>query len=216
MKPILFNTEMVQAILEGRKTQTRRVVKGEASKWLNDGFLPSYVADPENTYFHQYGKPGELLWVRETFRKYFYVDKNGYTHFDRELVEFAADNPPMINEVDGDGFHVQNKDGTEKFIPWKPSIHMPREACRLFLKVKNVRIERLQDCSEEDAISEGLTRLGQGEAYRDWFYSENTYFTDSATLAFQKLWQKINGEKSWELNPWVWVIEFERTEKPEQ
>lgn len=195
-KPILFSTPMVQAILNGTKVQTRRVVKPQPETSFT--WSRHKECESEVDYLCPYGEVGDVLWVRETFVKYPVVGKNGQ---DFEF-EYKADGTPI------------------KFR-WKPAIHMLKQACRLFLKIKDIRVERLQDISEEDAISEGVlkdvklpvenfqTRL----LYRD--YKGDTSGCADARSSFMTLWKSINGEQSWNENPWVWVIEFERIEKPE-
>lgn len=187
-KPILFSTEMVQAILAGRKTQTRRT---KGLKVVNNNpdshLFNSFSIDNENANFKKLEgmwqgvdvpyKTGDVLWVRESFAK----------------VEFK-DQPTL---------YLYKANPEHQSMKWKPSIHMPKEACRLFLKVTNVRTERLQDITEMDAIFEGCM---QYEKDTDWM---------TALYGFELLWKKINGESSWKSNPWVWVIEFERIEKPE-
>lgn len=207
--PILFSTPMVKAILDRTKKQTRRVIKHQPSETgvsaFNDGEHPQMKCP--------YGKVGDVIWVRETWRKYYNVDENGNTDFDKEIIEYAADNPPMIPEMDGDGFQVFNKDGSEKFISWKPSLFMPKEACRIFLKVKSVRVERLQDIKEQDVKKEGA---GQ-EVRQMWLFGHLQSGRDEIyRRSFQRLWESINGPESWEANPWVWVIEFERVELTEE
>ncbi|HJV19304.1 MAG TPA: hypothetical protein VJ499_04910 [Flavisolibacter sp.] len=214
--PILFSTPIVEAILVGRKTQTRRIVKPQPTKqeaveiFCKEG--PGSVSASDLTQadieidelFEKcpYGKVGDVIWVRETWRKYYNVDENGNTDFDKEIIEYAADNPPMIPEMDGDGFQVFNKDGSEKFISWKPSLFMPKEACRIFLKITNVRVERLQDISDKDAIAEGVrSRLPDNGIAKQQFFD---------------VWTIINGYENLMLNPWVWVIEFERVELTEE
>lgn len=198
-KPILFSTPMVQAILNGTKIQTRRVVKASAKtkkEWFPNFNECNSIEIVKNgvQFIHPKGGPytfvecpfgqvGDVLWVRETFVKYPVVGKNGE---DFEF-EYKADGTPI------------------KFR-WKPAIHMPKEACRLFLKIKDIRVERLQDISEEDAICEGAQKarfIGHG------------VIGGSIKEGFYELWTKINGYESLQKNPWVWVIEFERIEKPE-
>lgn len=195
MKPILFSTEMVQAILEGRKTQTRRFAyseeeRQEAIDW--DGVLPG-----------QKYQPGDILWVRETF-----ID-----------VGEKAD-----QYFGGVRFHYKANEDFVGCWPWKPSIFMPREAARIFLEVTDVRAERLQDISEEDAIAEGIKMVGEnpefgGASYSGkWYdnYGKTGYTFLKPIESFQTLWQKINGKiHPWESNPWVWVYTFKRIEKPE-
>jgi len=192
-RPILFNTEMVQAILEGRKIQTRRIVKGEALDWLDSaGFTPKFVSDPGN--FHsRYGYKGDILWVRETWvweGDTKYTDVNPLGNF-----YYKAD--------------FKGNDGPSK---WKPSIHMPKEACRLRLKITDVRIERLNDISLDAAVKEGILidfyEMFQECRYRDYM-DINSNWRDPIS-SFKSLWESINGKDSWKVNPWVWVIKFEK------
>jgi hypothetical protein len=197
--PILFSTPMVQAILEGRKTQTRRVVK-QSSGWdpiwkVSHEGNGSYCMRTGTQYsipFFKcpYGQPGDVIWVRETWRKM----QCGY--------DYKADFPDRIN------------------FKWKPSIHMPKDACRLFLRIKNVRVERLKEISEQDAISEGIKGRINGainafsKPFETFYDYENEAFPTFGKVlpkdSFKSLWKSINGEQSWIDNPWVWVIEFER------
>jgi len=180
MKPILFSTPMVQAILEGRKTMTRRVVKGMALGWLEDGFTPAFVSDSGNHGLCKYGKPGDVLWVRESMYQQW---ENG-VYYSADHTEWEA----------ADDYHYRN--GTCSV----PSIHMPKAACRLYLQITNVRAEKLQDISWDDAVAEGCP------GYRPT--------QDEPTHQFQRLWQSINGPESWKANPWVWVVEFKQIDKP--
>lgn len=180
--PILFSTPMVQAILEGRKTQTRRVVK--MKKQITDPAFGYTAFTPKNhisvrgihangqygeSFFKcPYGQPGDLLYVRETFTPY---------RTDKYL--YKADEILLINGA------------------WKPSIHMPKAAARIWLEVEEVKVEWLQDISEEDAKEEGVTP----DLATD--HPKGVYYT-----AFSDLWTKINGNGSWISNPWVWVIKF--------
>jgi len=202
--PILFSTPMVQAILERRKIQTRRVVK-QSSGWDNVWKVShegngSYCMRTGTQYsipFFKcpYGQPGDVLWVRETWC---YIGDTA-----------SADN-------DKNRFHYLASKGKNNFT-WKPSIHMPKEACRLFLRVKSVRVERLQDISEQDAISEGIQQSTIGFKNYDKNYPVAEFIGGgtSATRSFKSLWQSINGAESWDANPWVWVVEFERITKEE-
>ena len=209
-KPILFSTDMVQAILNGTKTQTRRVIKG-----IEDCYFQSLVFEktgrltfvkngnynPTNEEVIEiqpkYSK-GDILWVRETFH---YVET-----LDGEFIKFG---------------YKADKDwqGTV----WKPSIFMPKAACRIFLKITDVRIERLQDITEEAAKAEGVKFEPFLEQYNCYLCDNKGHkaatnicedgFYDNAFESFRSLWYTINGEDSWHNNPWVWVIEFERMEK---
>ena len=166
MKPILFNTEMVRAIIEGRKTVTRRVIK----LWHR---MPPY-------------RVGDTLYIRETWREY-----NG-KYF------FKANEPREY-----DDYKTNPK--------WKPSIHMPKEAARIFLKVTDVRVERLQDIDGQGIAREGVDN-GKSNP------SMGVRWENMQRLAFEELWNSTIKKKDfdiygWDANPWVWVIEFERIEK---
>ena len=220
-KPILFSTEMVQAILAGRKTQTRRVIKADFPEnstfigcretlgksgvgfyWCDgttgpmQGFFPGLFEDLYPKY-----QPGDILWVRETF---------------------IESKTPDIPNNRGWSFSYK-ADGGYGIINWKPSLFMPKEAARIFLKVTDVRVERLQDISEEDAIAEGVSIVydyGSFVTYKNYLFKDKKTYNKQDTRcpkeSFQSLWQSINGKKHpWESNPWVWVYEFERIEKPE-
>ncbi len=163
---------MVRAILEGRKTQTRRIVKSRYKDRFGWGTAqPLILGDEEcfnSRYKCPYGKPGDRLWVRETWCP----DVEPYTF------RYKAD-------------------GDEPLERWRPSIHIPRWASRITLEVVSVRVERLQNISEDDALAEGITLVERGTSPVD---------------QFNKLWESINGPGSWEANPWVWVVEFKRIE----
>ena len=218
-KPILFNTEMVKAILEGRKTQTRRLIRpqpeGQLSyifggshpgKWTYMSRSVAKAWDVDESVIHEeegkFWTPpchgDDVLYVRETWCRLFYVDPDGYTHYDQEMYYYAADGIPDICLCDGDG-RVEE----DQRIRWKPSIHMPRNAARIFLKVKQVRVERLKDITEEDAAAEGCQAHSIFETARDYFAA---------------LWNTTQGvagknvPENWAQNPWVWVIDFERVE----
>jgi len=187
VKPILFSTPMVQAILDGRKTQTRRVIKDkDITNWFDidvDGKPIAYI-DQETgdsyppTHRAKY-QPGDILWVRETWAKRIHSDNRYYYKADNNL-------GAIFNREDD---------------KWRPSIFMPREAARIFLRVKNVRVERVQDIGEEDALAEGVEWLNFA----------------TAKEAFTALWDGINGKRvyGWDTNPWVWVVEFEHMSKGE-
>lgn len=184
-RPILFQTPMVRAILAGTKTQTRRAVKGIALDWLAPGmFSPEFVANPENG-LCPYGVPGDRLWVREAFASYGGTE----THY-----HYRADT------------NVPNPNGG-----WKPSIHMPRAASRILLEVTAVRVERLQEISDEDAAAEGCPcyvcgRTMDGRSEDDC----HCFHRHADAKDYRDLWDSINGDGSWEANPWVWVVEFRR------
>ena len=188
-RPILFSAPMVRAILDGRKTQTRRIVNKKHLPFLAN-ITGNFLDGKWNQRPLPYGKPGDRLWVRESFNH----DGNHYI--------YAAD----LNDA-----------GVQKWAAkWKPSIHMPRSASRILLEITGVRVERLQDISEEDAIAEGISRVPfrpcDGWPICDGYMVGKddgvTGLAAKASTAYKKLWESINGPGSWDLNPWVWVVEL--------
>lgn len=229
IKPILFSTPMVQAIKAGRKTQTRRIIKSrhesgmfQVSKTL-DGIVTGITSidwdeRPKNDVTNDI-KPiavaGEILWVRETWLQ---IHKD--VEFEGRFSEYVYRAEEEANEQKFG--HIKNPVG-KRFIDswkWKPSIFMPKDAARIFLKVTNVRAERLQDITDADAIAEGILNCPKfdtsGTAYYDYSGKQTSvsYNFDSPVESFKTLWQSINGSESWEANPWVWVYDFEQIEKP--
>jgi hypothetical protein len=183
-RPILFSAPMVRAILEGRKTQTRRVAKQTANGHLKQlgGHRRWHPADPEARLASPYGQPGDRLWVREAWAyyggdEYLYQQQN-------ECVWYRAHD--IGDPVPG--------------VRWRPSIHMPRWASRITLEVTGVRVERLQDISEADAVAEGIEAPPPADP------------VDMPVWRYRQLWGAINGPKSWQANPWVWVVEFKRVQ----
>ena len=220
-KPILFNTDMVCAILDGRKTQTRRVIKphnparakldgykqgyglwfsetrdNTADKWYIKDYSVSTCWISDRNYIKEFApyKPGDTLWVKETWKNATGdLAGGGYALFDTYI--FRADGKAK-EDYPVDELMVEDR--------WRPSIHMPKQAARLFLRVKDVRVERLQDISGKDCVSEGCDAdmlSGVGE--------------DFIRGVFNGIWDSTIKEKdfpfySWDANPWVWVISFER------
>ena len=186
-RPMLFSAPMVCALLAGSKTQTRRALKARALEGVSDpaGFVPQFVADAENR-MCPYGKPGNNLWVREAW---------------------AAWAPHPDND-DTDSVIYRATDGR---VPerWKPSIHMPRWASRITLEITGVRVERLKDITEADAVAEGIERRASGFAWYTGRDAKTSYTTNPIT-SYSSLWESINGAGSWDANPWVWVVEFRR------
>ena len=185
-RPILFKAEMVQAILGGRKTQTRRVVK---------------LSLPDGVQAHQvrldrcpYGIPGDWLWVRETWVE---GPGDGTPYLYRADADTDGTVPYLSGGAGGFGGGVSNANISR----WKPSIHMPRWASRITLEVTNVRVERLQRISEDDAMAEGIYPI-----------TDSLSNCNGARYYFQSLWDSINAKlgHSWESNPFVWVVEFKR------
>lgn len=239
-KPILFNTEMVKAILEGRKTCTRRIIKPKYSNTHLEMFTNKYgtrLVEKQNevegetfgenedgTSWHKLlwmreiednppYKIGDILYVRETYLKADY----GY-HYKADI------------KIPSESEDLRRTYGYK----WRPSIHMPKEAARIFLKVTDVRVERLQDITEDGAISEGIREYTKdGNVFKycpniDWWESvhakiksfRGTYWQDmprNPIEAFKYLWNSTVNKKdlwnAWAGNPWVWVISFERIER---
>ncbi len=197
-RPILFSGAMVRSLLNCTKSQTRRVVKGFALELLApDGFTPEYVAMPENRNC-PYGYAGDRLWVRESWRAPTSCDHMPPRSIaDSEAVRFMADEVVGADAGFGKG---------------RPGMFMPRWACRINLEITGVRVERLQDISEADAIAEGIQRVGDGwqRFHVDPDAEIGQAFTRNPVLAYRGLWESINGAGSWDANPWVWCIEFKR------
>ncbi|MCE4544628.1 MULTISPECIES: hypothetical protein [unclassified Caballeronia] len=213
-RPILFSASMVRALLDGRKTQTRRVIKDQTigenySHTLPDGRVHlEWLGEPccgtgvwevpelSDQTASPYGVIGDRLWVRETFSTDF------RNHYPFDDVWYAADDDRR-NEIEvRDGVKGIYSPEHREHVPfrWRPSIHMPRAASRITLEITGVRVERLQDISEQDAKVEGVSVEGDG----DPIYPH--------TYAFAKLWEEINGKGAWLADPWVWVVEFRRVE----
>lgn len=202
IKPILFNTEMVRAILDGRKTCTRRICKDANEYTVPD--MDFYNADRRTYAVHNFADkeqmeqlstaertcpicPGNILYVRETW-----CDDRSFTH----------DDTPGQYFYRADGLYPRKGDNVILNAKWHPSIHMPKEAARIWLKVTNVRVERLHDMTDDDAEAEGC------------------FDYTSTALGFPDVWDSTIKKSDldrygWDANPWVWVIEFERCEKPE-
>ena len=209
VKPILFNTEMVRAILDGRKSCTRRIVKGfipNNAVWGYTAFTPKGYISCRGTFADGYGekffklpcKLGDILYVRETWKK----APNGYYYYEDWQRNDIAD-----------------------VTKWKPSIHMPKEAARIWLKVTDVRVERLQEITEEQACMEGTNPWDEA-CYENNGWHPTLSDPDSGgepnmVDGFHKLWNSTIKKSDidrygWDANPWVQVIEFERCEKPKE
>ena len=206
---------MVQALLEGRKTQTRRLIKPQPAPKMTEGFcgLDGIFRFSKPTALHPVshsdddrkcplGKPGDLLWVREAWSQW--ETDNGFKIPCQYRFKTDRDITPDVK--------------------WRPSIHMPKSAARIWLQVEEVRVERLQDISQNDAMNEGVEswnedyRTEPGSLLADW---KNYQWKDdpkcvsydfpsyaNPVLSFASLWQSIYGVESWEANPWLWVLKF--------
>lgn len=206
-RPILFSTDMVQAILEGRKSQTRRVIKPQPEKLIeytrDCGIIrPVFEYSKDNTPDKKgwrtvaplcpYGWPGDRLWVRETHMYVGkplveYIYKAGYP----DNIHPAVENLPEISGID-----------------WKPSIFMPKAAARIWLEITEVWVEKLQDINKEDAVAEGVQKITVSGTDHWKRYDGYQLLASSPVVSFWSLWAHINGEDAWEQNPWVWVVCF--------
>ena len=219
-RPILFGGDMVKAILDGRKTQTRRThglsqFNGQPDRWRREGDTMAFDGGFEYAPVPKcpYGKPGDVLWVRETWM----VDYNDWPGGMREFgIAYRAEDKEHFagtpyQPTHRCGHHTPQKqlELSYKFDgKWKPSIHMPRWASRISLLVKDVRVERLQDITPADCEAEGMLTDIQATSLdtEDFKMREQALYFNMA-----KLWDFINGKKHpWSENPWVWVIKFEK------
>lgn len=206
-RPILFLAPMVRAILEGRKTVTRCPVK--ATKAHADGFMMldhgkgwrpynafgDFASDHEGMEYPiacPYGKLGDRLWVRET------CFINDYR--EASVPEQERADCEIHYRADG----IPDFEGEEELIRWRPSIHMPRWASRILLEVTDVRVERLQDITEEQALAEGIKKHSDG----GYHVEDGKHFSDSPVESFACLWSSVGGD--WDANPWVWCVSFKR------
>jgi hypothetical protein len=213
-RPILFSAPMVNAILEGRKTQTRRIVKPQPHQngdflWWKTGKKEETASSPvgvPGSFIDrcQYGNRGDHLWVRETWALTGRMANAKLSDFlDSEFVLKQH----LIHRANADGYD-------ETVQGWRPSIFMPRWASRISLEITGVRVERLQDISKRDAAAEGLYQLPASGRYvinkgEQYFGCANS----DPRVVYADLWERINGEDSWDQNPWVWVLEFKRVEQ---
>lgn len=213
--PILLNAQMVRAILDGRKTQTRRVIKVQPPEdgyqiatlvdatwsgakignhcWIKAG--PDGFADIHEPDFScPFGSVGDRLWVRETWSSDF------AHHYPHDRCWYAADDDRKRDIEVHNGTRGIWSPESNAFVPfkWRPSIHMPRWASRILLEITDIRVERLQGISNDDAVAEGIG------APLDIRYA--------AIDGFKPLWESVYGERSWDVNPWVWAITFKRVQ----
>lgn len=187
-RPILFSAPMVRAILDGRKTQTRRTNSSMPDMWdkveigfYGDDFGAWFRFDDEginrDTFAKcPYGKIGDFLWVRETFCEW----------------------------DDGFVYAATCTDAERSLSKFKPSMFMPKRACRIRLEITNIRLERLKNITDKDCLCEGIDG-GAHASWKDYSGGGGFWFPRDS---FESLWESINGEGSWQANPWVWVVEF--------
>ncbi|EPD6270022.1 hypothetical protein ACVNA9_004263 [Enterobacter hormaechei] len=228
---MIFNDEMVRAILDGRKTQTRRIMKvqPDTPEFGLRRIIESSIANEIGMYFWSqedargikarskeftcpYGDVGDRIWVRETFQGPLFdfeqmaAYQEDSSKFKKpEFCVYKADGKPAPEFFDADD---------NLHCGWRPSIHMPRWASRILLEITDVRVERLNCISETDAEAEGIDMesLFDSQDCYDCIADHNMTGRPTATGAFKYLWESIYGSDSWRANPWVWVIEFKRIE----
>jgi hypothetical protein len=214
-RPILFSAPMVRALLDGSKTQTRRIVKLSSKSIIYDLTAAWSDGAAKSQYLHvpfqhkndaigdstctriscPYGAIGDRLWVRET-----------WSHDAATIEECRASHEDMLAGGISYGPYYRATEIAPETLSWKPSIHMPRWASRINLEITGVCVERLQDINEADAMAEGAAGYEEGidapppDENHEW----------SFRASYQRLWESINGDGSWAANPWVWIVEFNR------
>lgn len=217
-RPILFSTPMVRALLAGTKTQTRRAIKRALKHpgWTEYVYFgpsannpacqsqaiecgPDYPDDDDDAVPCPYGAGGDLLYVRETWQTIYqrmdgqcFTDRSPGIVYARSWIEYAATHQSDINPP-----------------RWRPSIHMPRSASRLTLRITEVRVQRLQEISDADSIAEGIVDLRCDRT----LHGDEPLSEQLPHLKYRELWESINGAGSWAANPWVWAISFEVIQK---
>ena len=206
---MIFNAEMVRALLDGRKTQTRRPIKWKQTRFTEigereDGSKWPWSEDAEHAcdFWHPcpFGAVGDRIWVRETFCTVDDTQYGGGKWVDyRATPKFEASHPA--------GWDCAPNDA--EALKWRPSIHMPRWASRILLEITDVRVERLNAISQEDAQAEGMELTGWRPTYSD---PDSGGEVMTLYDNFAELWSSIYGDESWKANPWVWVISFKRVE----
>lgn len=211
LTPLLMKDFLVAQTLKGLKTQTRRL---NGLEEINNN-LSVYNYDPAQQKFirkdgnpttvvtkYPYGKLGDVIWVRESVRLLHHIIFNS-----REAYEYRDGSNSLyeIPEDAGGGIPMSN---------WKPSMYMPKQACRLFLEITDIRPERLQEITEEDAKEEGIFYSAHDNSYYGQKGNANTWGSDFPKIAFLKLWDFVNGKDANLLNPWVWRIQFKQIPKP--
>ena len=209
---MIFNAEMVRALLDGRKTQTRRPIKWKQTRFTEigereDGSKWPWSEDAEHAcdFWHPcpFGAVGDRIWVREAFRVHSRATDVA------TLVYKASERNSWTEQTRRVPVAVCNKPATPE--KWTPSLHMPRWASRILLEITDVRVERLNAINEHDAQAEGVAKLRGG--FWKHYQPGWTQHQLSARGSFVTLWKSIYGDESWNSNPWVWVIKFKRIEE---
>lgn len=223
-RPILLNAEMVRAVLDGRKAQTRRMLTPRQLKMIDAAASIGECYPLESGQQHEnsqsyyrewcpFGAVGDRLWVRETFRVHSRATDVA------TLVYKASEQQSWTQQTHRVPIAMCNKPAVVD--KWTPSIHMPRWASRITLEITGVRVERLNNISEQDAASEGVGSAvwfaAKGVPEEQWTsLGEHGAYRASHINSFASLWESIYGEESWQANPWVWVIEFKRLDNADK
>lgn len=244
VKPILFSTEMVESILSGRKTQTRRRIKYDFNQchWRFGGFSngKGKVEDLKyNAYFKSinqeikhiespFGRAGDMMYIRETWRPLGFVDEEQQFSIEFKdgtikLIEINDDNSNywitifegLVSIMDKKGVLVcddenERYEWDKKHVPWRPSIHMPTEIARTWLEIEDIKIQRLRQINEQDAIAEGIEKINEC-GWKDYEIPERTV---NARKSFFSLWDSIFGNRASFDSPFVWVYTFKIVENP--
>lgn len=234
-----FKPELVRANKDGRKTVTRRgrglqKVNECPDEWRRGSV--SWAEEPDWNVQHSfvnlktgdtvwlkcpYGQKGDILYVKETYRKYYMEDDNGNLNLEDEIIEYSADGGhEAIPLRDGDGFQIYNKDGSERYMPWKPAMFMPQSAARIWMEVVDSYPERIQDITREDAMAEGLIEWSPEGKPEEKYYGLTVAdcWETNPVKTFERILVEINGQDMWDRNEWVWVIRYKilsTTGKPE-
>ncbi|WP_130835341.1 hypothetical protein [[Erwinia] mediterraneensis] len=217
-RPILFSEQRVRALLIGQQTQTRRIMKTQSFGPGQDHHEGVHAFDVSANHLHgyklmsmsdisyhcPYGKPGDILWVRETWRGPM-VPEDKVCAYERDPVAFRT---PEFCQYRADSAGLDHNPEAEQF-GWQTAIHMPRWASRINLEITAVRAQKIQDITDDEIMAEGVQT--------DTHFLNN-FFTmsmnaESPKEAYRKAWQKQYGATSWEVNPWVWVIEFRHVKR---
>lgn len=216
-KPILFSGPMVRAILEGRKSQTRRAVKpqpvgGDTIIYDNPGFAVGRLRDSENAWRKVFPKfeRGDRMWVREKARCNAMRGSTGVKGSTITVV-YAADRFEIDYPCESEAvrWFPNQSFNADQSARWAPAIFMPRWASRITLEVTEVRVQRLWEITEADAVAEGIKRY---ENHTFGLEDPAACMGPTAVVAYMRLWNHINGQGSWDANPWVWAYTFKRLE----